>query len=293
MLYLQSLLNRILFLLLFTFCLFFLSYGQKAKLKSISWIDNWKIDVRAGSGALLSEVPDKYLNRINNVNIPLNAPGVTGILAVRKTLSPHFEMGYQFDYMRIIGNVVKENSTYNVLTQANENCFLLLYNLKSTQEYRPRFNYFGYYKVGGISLKNDPREIMRDGIPITGTGSMDGNKFIPNVAIITGIGFGINFQFTNNLSLVSTLEINRSSDAVAEIFYIHKVFYHSTHTVNNYSSLAVGLCYSFSFSKQKKSTYFSSKTETEKKLQESKISGKKGKSSTANLPSWYNPKHRK
>lgn len=287
--YLQSLFSRILLcFVVLSFSL--LSFGQAPKLKSTSWHDTWKIEVKTGFGALLSEVPEKYLDRVNYVNIPMKVPGVTGILSVRKGLTPHLEMGYQFDYMRINGNVEQGNSTYNVQTQTLGNSFLVLYNFKSTAIFRPRFNYYGYYRIGAVSLKNDPKQIMPDGSQVPVAGSSDNNKFLKNVAVITGIGIGINYQFTNNLSLVGTFDLNRSSDAVADIYKIQKIFYHSANTVNNYSSIAIGLCYSFNLSKVKKSTFSNSGTETEKRLTQFKISKKKGKLSKSNLPIWYNYK---
>lgn len=286
----NSISTLLLFLFFESLCTPVRSYSQDPKLKSTSWRDNWKIDVKTGIGALLSEVPEKYLNRINNVNIPVKVPGTTSILTVRKGLTPHFEMGYQFDYMRIQGIVKLEESSYNVLTQAFGSSFLVLYNLIRTDDYRPRFNYFGYYKIGAVSLKNNPGEIKQETDLKHVSVSQDGNEFVKNVAIITGIGIGVNYQMNNNLSMVGTVDINRSSDAVAEIYKIHKILYHSSNTVNNYSSLTLGLCYTFNFSEQKKSSYFDSRTETEKKLIQSKIRRKKGKSSKANLPGWYNLK---
>lgn len=292
MLYFQFFVKRILVLLFITLSFTHLSFGQKPKLSSTSWRDNWKINVETGFGALLSEVPEKYLDRINNVNIPLKVPGATEIISLRKGLDPHFELGYQFEYLRINGNVKQGNSNYNVLTEGLGNSFQVLYNLKKTNEFRPRFNYFGYYKIGAISMKNFPKQIMQDGSQVP-SGPLDANTFKNNVAIITGLGIGINYQFTNNLSLTSTFELNRSSDAVAEIYKIHKIFYHSSHTVNNYSSLTFGFCYAYNFSKRKNSAFYSSKTETDKKLLQAKIARKKGKSSTANLPAWYNHKNGK
>jgi len=290
MLYHRSLTIRILILSLFIISFSHFSFGQLPKLKSTSWRENWKIDLKTGFGILLSEVPEKYLDRINNVNIPLKVPGAIGIFSVKKGLTPHLEMGSQFDYMRIQGNVKQDNDTYNVLTQALGYSFSVQYNLKRTDEFRPRYNYFTYYKIGAISLKNNPKKIMPDGSQIPATNSSSGDKFIKNVAIITGLGIGFNYQFTNNLSTIGTIELNRSSDAVSEIYRIDKIFYHSTNTVNNFSSITIGLCYSFNFFKRKKSTFFNAGTETNKRLLQSKIAKTKGKSSTSNRSPWYNKK---
>ncbi|MDP2338070.1 MAG: hypothetical protein Q8N05_16815 [Bacteroidota bacterium] len=267
------------------------SFGQAPKLKSTSWRDNWKIELKTGFGALLTDVPEKYLDRINNVNIPKNVPGVTGILSFRKGLTPHLEMGYQFDYMQINGNVEQNSKNYNVRTQTLGNSFLVLYNLKKTDVFRPRFNYFGYYRIGAVSLKNDPVEILQDGSQVSVAGSSGNNKYQTNVAVITGLGIGLNYQFTNNLNIVGSFDLNRSSDAVADIYKFHKIFYHSSNTVNNYSSIAVGLCYSFNLSKRKKSTFTKAGTETDKRLIQSKISREKGNRSKTTLSIWYKPKN--
>ena len=285
--YRNLLVSRILLILLFSTGFLSGIYGQAPKLKSTSWRDNWKVDLKTGSGVLLSEVPEKYLERINNVNIPLKAPGIAGIFSVKKGLTPHLEMGYQVDYMQINGKVDQGINTYNVRTKAFGNSFLVLYNLKSTKDFRPRYNYFVSYKIGAISLKNDPRKIAENGIPVLPSGTEKGNQFIKNVAVITGIGIGINYQLTNNLSLIGTFELNRSADIASDIYKIQKVFYHSPNTVNNYASLSGGICYAFNFSKQKKSSFFNSRNETEKRLLYSKIERKKGRYSKANLPPWY------
>jgi hypothetical protein len=279
-----QLLNIIFFCGIFSFQ----SFGQKPKLKSISWRDNWKLEIKTGAGALLSPGPDKYLEKINYVNIPLYFPGPLGIFSIKKSIRSHLEMGYQFDYMRIQGKVDVGSTAVRVLTQAYTHTYLIKYNLKKTNEFKPLLNYFLYYKIGGISLKNNPLDKLPEG---TSPNSPDsGNKFISNVAVLTGIGAGINYQLNNNFSLIGSFDLNRSSDAIEDIYQIHKLFYHSSHSVNSYIILSFGLAYNFNFAKQKKSIYYKSRTETERHLIQSKIARRKGKSSAANHSIWYDYK---
>lgn len=262
--------------------------AQAPEPKSSFLLDNWKFEAKGGIGILLSEVPDKYLDRINNVNIPLKVPGPTGVFSVRKGFSGHLEMGYQFDYMSIHGDVTQENRTYNVKTKAMGHSFVILYNLKNTNTNSSRFNYYGYYRVGALSLKNDPTEKVSNGGQMP-TAPVAGNEFIKNVAVITGIGLGLNYQLTGNLSLIGSAELNRSSDAGSDVYKIYKIFYRSENTVNNFASLTVGLSYNLNLSGTKKSR---SKLRSggSGKTGSSKTSKKNGKVSGSNYTIWFNPK---
>lgn len=279
---------RIFIIVLFCGLFSFQSFAQKPKLISSSWRDNWKLEFKTGTGTILTPIPEKYLDRTNYINIPLNVPGVIGIFSVKKSITSHLEMGYQFDYMRIQGKVAIKNIEVEVLTQSYFHSYLIQYNFKKTNKFKPLLNYFLYYKIGGISLKNDPLDDLPEGtIPAS---SENTKKFTSNVAVLTGIGAGINYQLNNNFSLTGSFDLNRSSDAVEDIYQIHKLFYHSSHSVNNYISLTFGLSYCFNFSKEKKSSYFNPGTETEKRLIQSKIARRKGKSSQSNNSIWYDNK---
>jgi len=284
----QSLLYRILYSILFYGAFSIQSFGQEPKLKSTSWRDNWKLEFKTGSAAILTPVPDKYLERTNNVNVPLRAPGAIGIFSIKKSITPHLEMGYQLDYMRIKGMVDNDKTEIKVLTQAYTHTYQIQYNIKSTEDYKPLYNYFLYYKIGGISLKNDPLDQLQ--AEVESGSSVSVNKFVSNVAILTGIGAGINYQLSNNLSLTGTFEVNRSSDAIEELYKIHKLFYSSSHSVNNYIELSFGLSYWFSFGIQKRSLFYNSRNETDKQLKRKRIEKKKGKNSYSNKPTWYNNK---
>lgn len=249
--------------------------AQKTKPISHMWLDNWKIDVRAGTGMLLSEVPDKYLDRINQVNIPVHVPGMNGVFSIRKAIHSHFEMGYEWSYYAFSGNVDQENRSFRVQTKAMEHNFLLLYNLRPTYEFRPRFNYFVYYKIGTINLKNEPRLRLADGSSDIVYGTSLTNAYAHNVAVGTGLGFGINHQLSYNLSLLGVVEINRSADEASETYKIQKIFFRSKNTVNNYASLTLGLSYTFNLSEKSKSFFGGPQAETEKRLKQAKMQRKK------------------
>ncbi|MFA5328822.1 MAG: hypothetical protein WC384_13600 [Prolixibacteraceae bacterium] len=268
------------------------SFGQSPKLKSNYFLDNWKFEFKGGVGMLLSEVPDKYLDRINNVNIPLKIPGPAVVFSIRKGINGHIEMGYQFDYMSIHGEVVQDARTYDVKTKALGHSYILLYNFKNTNNNDSRLNYNAYYRVGALSLKNDPKEKVGDGSQIP-TDPVAGNEFIKNVAVITGIGLGINYQLAGNLSLIASAELNRSADAAADVYKIYKIFYHSENTVNNFTSLTAGLRYTLNPSDKKKSTYHSSHSSGAKTIQQSKTKKKSRKALDSNYSIWYKSKGKK
>ncbi len=263
------------------------AYSSSPKLKSVSWRDNWKIDLKAGIGVMLSDVPEKYIERINNVNIPLTTPGAAGFLCIRKSITPHFELGYQLDYLQIDGKVTQNAIPYQVKTQAFGSNFLMSYNLRRTDKFRPEWNWLVYYKIGAVSLKNNPTQILNDGSSIPNTGSSGSSSIIKNVAVLTGFGLGVNHQISNNLSVIVTVELNRNADEVNDVYKIHKIFYHSENTVNNYIVAGIGMSYTFNFSEIKNSSYFNSRTETERRLLLSKIRKAKGTTAKSNLPVWY------
>ncbi|MBV5312542.1 MAG: hypothetical protein JZU47_04550 [Prolixibacteraceae bacterium] len=264
------------------------TFAQEPKLRSTSWRENWQVEFKTGIAALMSPVPDKYLKNINYVNIPIRIPGPAGIFTARKSITSHLMMGYQFDYIRIQGKVEVQNENIRVLTQAFNHSYLIQYNLKGIKDYKPLLNYFIYYKIGAISLKNEHLDELPPGTVPDGYGTE--NKYINNVAVLTGLGAGVNYQLSNNLSLSSSLELNRSSDAAEAVYQIQTIFYNSSHSVNSYLALSFGVSYGFNFSKKKKSSYFEQRTETEKQLIQSKIKKKKGQASPANTPDWYDDK---
>lgn len=275
-------------LLIFTvLCSSFQVLSQDSAWKLTYWLNDWKIEAKTGMGTILTEVPHEYLGLLNDINIPVKEIGTANTFSLRKSMTPHLEMGCQFEYLQIQGNVIQEEVNYRVKTQAFGNNLMLLYNLKRTDKLRPRYNYLVYYKVGTISLKNNPQSIWIDGMPPVKYVPVAGNDFISNVAVLTGCGVGITRQFSNNLSMVCSFEINRTSDVAKDIYQIHKLFYHSKNTVNNYSSLTVGASYTFNPSKPKTAGIFSSGTKSENKLLQHSKRKAQRKSAQAKQSLWH------
>lgn len=212
--------------------------------------DNYKLEVKLGSGSVITPVPDRYLSNINGVNLPVMKPGFAGLLLAKKMVSGHIEMGYQFEFFSLGGEVEQHASRYDLQTTALANNFLLIYNLKNIRNPRPKSNYFFYYKLGAISLKNVPRPIdQADG----SVGEPVGDRgFLNNVAVGHGGGVGFNNQLTDRLSLTGTVELNRTSDAAADVYRVDKLFYHSESSVNSYFTLSGGICYTFNLGKKEK-----------------------------------------
>ena len=236
---------------------------------------------------LLSEIPDIYLSRINNVNPPTHTIGNANIFSVKKSMTSHFEIGYELEYMNIQGNTEQDDVSYRVKTQALGNSFLLLYNLLKTDRYKPPFNYFAYYKIGAVSLKNTPREIVAEGQFPTKFIPANDDRYIKNIAVMTGLGLGLNHQLSDKLNLTATFEINRNSDNGADVYKPYKLFYNSENTVNNYASLTLGLAYTFNLSKQKKSGITNFRSEMEYKLFQYRKKVAKKKSSRSGHSTWF------
>lgn len=212
--------------------------------------DNYKLEVKLGSGSVITPVPERYLSNINGVNLPVMKPGFAGLLLAKKMVSGHIEMGYQFEFFSLGGEVEQHASRYNLRTTALANNFLLIYNLKNIRNPRPKSNYFFYYKVGAISLKNVPRPIdQADG----SVGEPVGDRgFLNNVAVGHGGGVGFNNQLSDRVSLTGTVELNRTSDAAADVYRVDKLFYHSESSVNSYFTVSGGICYTFNLGKKEK-----------------------------------------
>jgi hypothetical protein len=281
-----------------TFCkililclLSFQASGQKLKFKSTPWSDNWQVELKTGASALLTPVPDKYLRLINKVNIPLNIPGPHGSISIKKSVTPHFEMGYQYDYIRIQGKVNVKNTDVEVLTKAYTHNYLIQYNFKKIVDDRPLFNYYLYYRIGGISLKNIPLGKLQDELGNVNIGSEE--KLLSNIAVLTSMGAGINYQLINHLGLTCSFDLNRSSDAIGDIYKIHKIFYNSSHTVNSYIAFSFGFSYSFNLIKQNKSRYYKSTDSTKNRILQLKKEQKKRKPSAVKHSTWYNSKRGK
>lgn len=209
--------------------------------------EGWKLELRTGTGVLFSEVPEKYLENLNNVNIPAGRPGLAAIAALRKMATKHFEVGYQFDYMRIRG-YAKPKSTeemveeVEVLTQGMGHNFILSYYFREREEEDP-MNFFLQHKIGALSLNN-----KRLGY----AGEQAGTDFLGNIAVITAIGAGITYKLNRNVRLTAMAEYNRSADTMQDLYRPYKLFYYSPNTVNNFLFISAGISFRFDFRKKNK-----------------------------------------
>lgn len=239
--------------LLALFFLIFWASGRSEKFPKdpVTLGNSWKIDFRGGAGFLLSPVPDQYLFRINQVNVPMGVPGPAGIFGLRKSFSPHFEMGYQLEYIRARGDVDEPSGLYRVTTQAINNSFVLLYNFRTRTEAQNRFNYQVYYKAGAIALKNDPLLKKADGSYETPTFATR-QSFLGNAAVLSGLGIGVTHPLSGNLRIMATVELNRSSDTPAELYKLWNIFVNSRHSVNSFILTNVGVNYEFGFENPEK-----------------------------------------
>lgn len=242
-----QLLRIMLFILLFFF-FFKLAEGQTFRVNYKGFGEGWKLTLKSGTGLMLSEIPEKYLENLNNVNIPQGQFGLTAVASLKKMAIPHLYVGYQLDYMRIRGQgkssslVTDSNSSIEVLTQGLGHNFTMGYYLKKKKR-EARTNYFIQYKIGALSLTNKPLE---DGI------SQVKPDFLSNVAVITGWGVGITYQFKKKLSFVFEAEINRTSDVISDLHKFYKVVYDSPNTVNHYLILSTGIKLNLDFEIKKK-----------------------------------------
>lgn len=252
--------------------------AQKSPFHLIPPFQSFKIDIKTGSAAILSEVPAKYLNKLNRVNVPIDMPGVNLSLFTRKALTGHFEFGYQLNYINLYGKVKQQPNVYQVHTQVLENSYHFCFNLLRTDYFRPLNNCYLYYKIGAITLKNDPRLRLPDGSLQDIPGVKAQRFFFSNgVTVGTGVGVGFNRQLTPNFALVGTFEFSRSSDSADDIFRINKIFYNSPNTVSKYMALSFGISYTFDLVKPKNenSPYFKARSETEKQLHQAQIARQK------------------
>ena len=279
---------RIIFHLFFSLFLVLSATAQKPRLSNFFWAENLKLEIRTGAMTILSPVPQRYLAFTNNLNVPIDVPGMLGSFSAKRSVSPHLEVGYQLDYLRVQGQARDaDNTKVEVRTQILTHCFQGQYNFKRNDVFKPLFNYFVYYKMGGISVKND-RLSPEVSFPIE-----EGN-LNSNVAIMSGIGAGINYQLSDHLSLTGAVDINRSSDRIQEVLYVHKLFYNSSYTVNKFAGLSVGLSYWFNWKTSKKgSNYYRPISETQQLILRKKIERKKGKSSESNHSIWFDRKSEK
>jgi hypothetical protein len=264
------------------------SLAQKPRFSDALWTKNWKLEVKTGGMTIFTPVPPQYLGRTNNLNVPVQKPGLASLFSVRKSFSPHFETGYQFGYLNVQGPAMDaQQAPANVRTQVYSHTFQVQYNLIRNDAEKPLFNYFVYYTVGGLSLRND-RVSAPEGVPEPAR-----SKLIGSVAMVSGLGAGMNVQLNKHFSLSGSGDINRTVDAVAEVFKIYKIPTSSSHTVNNFMEITIGLTYWLNTNTKNKSNAFRSRSKTQRHIKQSKTEHKKGKSSNSTILPWYDSKRGK
>ena len=252
-------LRRGLLLLLFLFsilCYPVAAQSDKGLITPENLLRNWKVAVKGGTVMLISEVPvplenpRQYLQYINNMNIPVWKPGIAGTLTTRKMLSAHWEMGYQLELLQLRGEAMRltttgSRSVTSVRTTGVGQNFTIGYVFREAWINNPKTNYTLAYKVGSLHINN--RDERDQNAP-------NGNVMVEtfsNVAVITGLVNEFTFNLNRDLSLMLTAEFNRSSDTPRDIYKPYKLFYYSSHTVNNFINISVGLSYQFGFVKNK------------------------------------------
>ncbi|HEY3370053.1 MAG TPA: hypothetical protein VGK10_04345, partial [Prolixibacteraceae bacterium] len=134
---------RILYIALFISYFSWSSLAQKPRHSVALWRNNWELEIKTGPVTVFTPVPWQYLDQTNNLNIPVQTPGLASLFSLRKSLSPHFEAGYRFSYLKVQGaSRDKWQDKVDVRTQVYTHCFQLQYNFKRNDVDKPLLNYF-------------------------------------------------------------------------------------------------------------------------------------------------------
>lgn len=260
-------------MLLVFWALAFQAHGQNRSMLLVPLTQAWRVEAKSGAGMMLSPVPDHYLWILNDVNVPVQVPGLYSTLSLRKAITNHWEAGYTVTFSDFSGDVRQSRHKYLAHTMGLEHSLQLLYSFRATDNIRQRFNYFAFYKFGLVSLKNDVRLYLNSG-RLYRNPDLQIDDFFTSYAVIgTGIGLGMNYRIATDLFVVGAWEYNRSTDAMADVYKIHKIFYPSPNTVNHYSAVAMGLSYNFDLveARKKNISYFKRRSELGKRLKHAHI----------------------
>ncbi|HET6557593.1 MAG TPA: hypothetical protein VFG54_09790 [Prolixibacteraceae bacterium] len=263
-------------MLLVLWAIAFQAPAQKRKMLLVPLTQAWKLEAKSGAGMMLTEVPDHYLWILNDVNIPVQVPGLCTTLSLRKTITRHLEAGYMLSFSDFSGDVQQRRHKYLAHTMGLEHSFQLLYNFRPTDNFRQRFNYFAWYKFGLVSLKNDVSLYLNSG-RLYRSPDLQVDDFFTSYAVIgTGVGLGMNYRIATDLNVVGAYEYNRSTDAISDVYKIYKIFYPSPNTVNHYSSVSLGLSYNFDLveARKKNISYYHRRSELGKRLSRARITYK-------------------
>lgn len=251
--------------------------AQKRKMLLLPLAQAWNVEAKSGAAMIHSPMPDHYLWMLNNVNVPVQVPGLYSALSLRKTITAHLEAGYLLAFSDYSGDVKQKRHSYLAHTNGLEHSFQLFYNFRRTDNIRQRFNYYAWYKCGVVSLKNDVSLYLNSG-KLYRNPDLQVDDFFTSYAVIgTGVGLGMNYRIANDIYMVGACEYNRSTDAIADVYKIHKVFFPSPQTVNHYSSLSFGLSYRFDLveARKKNISYYQRRSELGKRLKQVQIKHKR------------------
>lgn len=218
--------------------------SDRGLITSGNLLRNYKVSVKNGTAMLMTDVPEEYLPFINNVNIPTWSPGVSGAVIFRKMLTPHLEMGYQFEYMQIRGSVPHYGGSVPVRTTGLGNNFTIGYVFRESWIDHPKTNYTLSYKVGGLTINN--QYVNPESAP------QNNSRFLSNLAVVTGLVNEFTFNLNEKWAVLLTAEFNRSADTPRDIYKPWKLFYHSPNAVNNFITISAGLSYQFGLIKNSK-----------------------------------------
>lgn len=285
----QSLFIRFFILLISSGCTV-QSFSQVKNKKNSFLGHNWTFDLKAGSGTFFSGIPDQFLNQINGVNIPSGLTAPTGVFTFRKEVLPHFELGYQLDYMFMRGQVKQEENTYLVKTHTTSHNLVILYKLRGSSDLSAGMNYLIYYKIGKSGIHNDARQKFSDGTISTVPEYTESDKFIRDKTLTTGIGIGVTQVVSDHFKFIGTFELNRSTYAASDIYKIYKIFYRPEYTISNYAFLAAGLSYTFSIQRHKNHNMKHSGVLFSRKQTRTKARNAKRESSNLPKSLWFNQK---
>lgn len=227
--------------------LFVISINSQAQRKYNVFYTNDRIEFRAGTGVLLNVIP-LSLNDGKTLQIPAGEFGFSGGINYKHAFSPHFALGYQFDYLHFSGKVYDNSGKRTELSRAGTNAFgnsiTLEYYLRTCIEDNYKFNYNIYYKLGALSLKLANGMIenqgIRQNISISDVG----------IGLIWGLGIGVYYRLNDQMALIWKADYNHISATTDYFYRLDKLFADTPSSVSHYGITTVGVSYRFSHKKK-------------------------------------------
>lgn len=218
----------------------FYSTSVLAQLTSGNPFSGTRIEIKSGTGVLLKQVP-LGLNNSGILVIKAGEFGFSNVFNLKYTLSSHFSIGYQFDYMGIPGNASGYTENNYKATRVRSTMFgnsiNIDYYFKNTYRSNYKVNYYINYKLGAVSLtlsdKDKVNETLNQIISISDVG----------VGVLSGLGLGVCVILNERLGFTGKLEYNRISNSIGDIYNPHKMFTETPYMVSNYYVGTLGLSY--------------------------------------------------